>query len=250
MSANERPYVLSIAGFDPSGGAGVLADIKAFEAQKVYGLGVCTAVTYQHEAAFYGVEWLSVEKIQKQLDPLLDRYPVLWAKIGLIESLEVLEWVVDYLREKNKAIQLVWDPVVRASAGFTFHPATDAQRVRSICNKLMLVTPNLEEVAFLVPGKAAGAAARVLAGSCNVWLKGGHREQDAHDRLFLKTGEEVLFEGERLQGQDKHGTGCVASSVIVAEMAKKNTLPDACRIAKEYINRYIKSNETLLGYHL
>ena len=116
-----RPYVLSIAGYDPCGGAGVLADIKTFETIGVYGLAVTTGITYQNDHKFAGVHWLSKKKIKNQLYPLLEAYKVEYVKIGLIESLEVQSEVIELLLGYNNDIKIIWDPILKASAGFSFH---------------------------------------------------------------------------------------------------------------------------------
>src|SRR5688572_10171990 len=117
----KRPFALSIAGFDPSSGAGVTADLKTFEAHKVQGLGVCTAITFQNDNEFDGLEWLTKEKLQAQLEPLFRKFKIRTAKIGLIRNLETLNWLVDYLLSKNPEMRIIWDPFLKASAGFTFH---------------------------------------------------------------------------------------------------------------------------------
>ena len=116
-----RPYVLSIAGFDPSGGAGILADIKTMEALQVQGFGVATSLTYQNENAFLGLHWISLERIIAQLKPLISIYPISVVKIGLIESPTVLQGLLNYLKENLPSVRIVWDPILRASAGFDFH---------------------------------------------------------------------------------------------------------------------------------
>src|SRR3954471_22082493 len=103
-----RPNVLTIAGFDPSGGAGVLADCKTFEQHAVYGLAVCTAWTVQTDDSFLNIHWLSAEQIIEQLQPLMNKFVVSACKIGIIDSLESLLEVIVFLKESNPAIQIVW----------------------------------------------------------------------------------------------------------------------------------------------
>src|SRR5690606_29234163 len=114
----KRPYILSVAGFDPSGGAGILADIKTFEAYKTIGLGVSTALTYQTEDSFLGLDWQSEKQIDMQLEPLLKRYPIKFAKIGLVESLKSLSQIIEVLKHYNPGMKIIWDPILKASAGF------------------------------------------------------------------------------------------------------------------------------------
>jgi len=112
---------LSIAGFDPSAGAGVLADIKTFEANGVYGFGVVTALTYQNDIEFDKVEWMDVEKIEEQVAVLLRRFKMRHVKIGLIENIEVLDRLVQFLKTSISDPVIIYDPIIKASAGFTFH---------------------------------------------------------------------------------------------------------------------------------
>ena len=117
----KRPYVLSIAGFDPSGGAGVLADVKTFEANKVYGFGVMSALTFQNDSEFEKVEWIPLEKIMEQISVLQKRFQFEYIKIGLIENLEVLNQLILNLKSNISNPKIIWDPILKATAGFDFH---------------------------------------------------------------------------------------------------------------------------------
>src|ERR1700757_2780075 len=120
-----RKYVLSIAGFDPSGGAGILADIKTFEGNKVYGLGVISANTFQNDKEFKKVDWIPVEKIIEQIDILKTRFEFEYVKIGLIENLEVLNVIISHLTSHIPHLNIIWDPILKASAGYEFHKEVD-----------------------------------------------------------------------------------------------------------------------------
>src|SRR5258706_15915901 len=115
-----RKYVISIAGFDPSAGAGILADVKTLEAMKVYALGVCSGITFQTEDEFVGVSWIPLHQIELQLELLLKKYSVEFVKIGLIQSLEMLDELVQFVRTKFPGVKIIWDPILKASAGFQF----------------------------------------------------------------------------------------------------------------------------------
>src|SRR5688572_25961156 len=141
-----RPYALSIAGFDPSGGAGVLADCKTFEQHAVYGFGVSTAWTVQTDDSFLNIHWLTAEQIIEQLQPLVNKFDIPACKIGIIHSLETLTEVIRFLKEHNPAIQIVWDPVLKASAGFDFHAATSFHSLEAILASVTLITPNYQEL--------------------------------------------------------------------------------------------------------
>src|SRR5260221_632714 len=105
----ERPCVLSIAGFDPSGGAGILADIKTFEQHKVSGMGVVTGLTFQNDSEFDGVKWIEPNEIIKQIDVLTRKFKFQFVKIGMLESLDVLEKIISRLKANGS--KLIWDPI-------------------------------------------------------------------------------------------------------------------------------------------
>ena len=254
----KRKHVLSIAGHDPSGGAGVLADIKTFEAHKLVGLGVTTCITYQNENEFTGINWLEETQIIKQLDVLLKQYPAQVVKLGLIKNLDVLEKLIGHILLRDNKIKIVWDPILKASAGFEFHKAIDLEQVKRICKKIFLVTPNWQEASILSPADTAYNSAQSLASYCNVFLKGGHNEEKkGRDYLFSLTPTLSEGEGKRvyplkaktISKFGKHGSGCVLSSAIAANIAKGFKLHRACLLAKEYVTKFLMSNKTKLGYH-
>lgn len=243
-----RPYVLSIAGFDPSGGAGLLADCKTFEQHRVQGLCVCSALTVQTGSAFHKVDWLSIERILEQLQPLLEEYPVEVCKIGLVESAPILDSLIDCLRGTHPDITIVVDPILKASAGFDFQRGNAHDWV-SVYQKVNLITPNTEEAIFLLGDDHLNIP-------CNVLLKGGHNtEQKGRDSLLLQSvmssQKAIHFLPSEKQGaiSEKHGSGCVLSAAIAANLALGNCLEDACRKAKQYIEQYLASSPALLGFH-
>ena len=235
--SESRPYCISIAGFDPCGGAGILTDIKTFENLKVMGLGVLSALTYQNDDTFEGITWNTFTQIKQQLFQL-KKYPVQFAKIGIIEDFEILYKCINLLEDSFPGISIVWDPVLKASAGFQFH--ADKVIPDDLMKKLFLLTPNMDEYNQLnLNGKV----------SCNVLLKGGHREIKGTDTLF-SDGIEQNIEGKPFNNQmAKHGTGCVLSSAITAFLAKGEELTEACQKAKAYVEEFMLSNDSNLGYH-
>ena len=259
--SSKRPYILGIAGHDPSGGAGVLADIKTFEAHKLLGLGVTTCITYQNENEFTGVDWLDELQVIKQLDILLKQYHVEVVKIGLIKNIDVLEKLIDHIFKKEKTIKIIWDPILKASAGFEFHNKLDKQQLERICKKIFLITPNWQEANILYPSDTAYSSAQSLATYCNVFLKGGHNEEKkGRDYLFSLTpalskgegenkGKVYPFKAKLISAFGKHGSGCVLSSAIAANLAKGFKLHRACLLGKNYVTSFLLSNKTKLGYH-
>lgn len=247
MLDSQKYFALSIAGFDPCGGAGVLADIKTFEANNVYGLGVCSAITFQNDNTFVGVEWVSFENILNQLDPLFDKYLINVVKIGLIESLDVFSRLISYLKEKNKDIKIIWDPILKASAGFQFHADVKKDLLNSIAQNIHLITPNWPEAQNLFGTIDTSLLKKQVA--CAVYLKGGHASySSAKDFLFDKNTE-YHFESAWIENGEKHGSGCVLSAAIAANIAKKQNLRAACENAKNYVSTFLASTETLLGFH-
>ena len=232
-----RPAVLSIAGLDPSGGAGILADIKTFEQHKVQGFGVCTALTYQTENKFLGLDWLSNKQLLDQFAPLFEQYDIKAVKIGLIQHAQ-LKFTLNHL---PKNIPIIWDPVLNASAGFDFENELDFNTIQEILPFITLITPNLEEYASLELGNIK---------STNVLLKGGHHNENKNDRLILTNGETHEIIGEKFtKAFNKHGTGCILSSAIASNLALGCTLEQACILAKKYVENILKSNDGLLAYH-
>jgi hydroxymethylpyrimidine/phosphomethylpyrimidine kinase len=244
-----RPYALTIAGFDPSAGAGVLADVKAMEANGVYGLAACTALTVQNDVAFERVSWVGLADIQDQIRLLLARFPVGFVKIGLFESLPLLQELISWLKRQNPATHIIWDPVLKATAGYEFHAQPDAALLQAICRELALITPNRPEALRLTPAASPEAAAEALATWCPVLLKGGHDTADLATDLLLVGSERREFSAPRLPHGEKHGSGCVLSAAVLARLALGDDLATACQSGKAYTSAFLGSNDTLLGYH-
>jgi len=240
-----RPYVVSIAGFDPSGGAGVLADIKTFEAHKVYGMGVCSAITFQNDASFLGIEWLDVKEIIRQLEPIITKFAISAVKVGIIKNLQTLIEVIDYIENFHQGIKIVLDPVLKASAGFDFHGDLNVNEIIKVLKQVTLVTPNYNEMLSLENMLKSAP----LKAYTNVLLKGGHNpEQEGTDILFFE-GKVIEIPPKVEDITAKHGSGCVLSSAITSNLALGHSLPQSCVLAKEYIEQFLNSNTTPLGYH-
>ena len=244
-----RPYALTIAGFDPSAGAGLLSDVKTLEASGVYGLGVCTALTVQNDVAFERVSWVPAAEIREQIHVLFARFEVDFIKIGLVESLPQLLELVRWLKQQNPGLQLVWDPVLKATAGYEFHRAPPRELVRALCTEMALITPNQPEMLRLWPAESVAAAAAAVSRFCPLLLKGGHATGACSTDVLLAAGGQHAFSAPRLPRGEKHGSGCVLSAAVLAGLAKGHELVEACRLGKEYTTAFLASNDTLLGYH-
>lgn len=246
-----RPIVLSIAGFDPCAGAGVLADIKTFEQHKCLGMAVNTAITNQVEDKFISVNWLSLEEIKEPLKQIFNRYHITYVKIGIIENIKILSELIDFLKQQNENIQLIWDPVLSASSGFHFIENWDKKLLEETLKKIYLLVPNTNEATTLTGMENKLQAAQFLASFCHVLLKGGHSEAETGlDYLFYNQKQLKIpaITSDKLAA--KHGSGCILSSAVTANLALGHNIDTACQQAKIYIERILKSNSNLLAYHV
>ncbi|MES2799299.1 MAG: bifunctional hydroxymethylpyrimidine kinase/phosphomethylpyrimidine kinase [Bacteroidota bacterium] len=247
----DRPIVLSIAGFDPSGGAGVLADVKTFEQHRCLGFAVQTAITVQTEDQFLSVEWIAYDKIIEQLKPLLAHYSISTIKIGLIESLPVLLKLLLWLKENCPDAKIVWDPILSASAGEKFHSEWSQELLDSILKKVLLLTPNSDEAKLLGQTDKPSTAAENLSLLTNVLLKGGHLAYlQGTDMLIAINGKKWTFSPASNEVYPKHGSGCILSAAIVSNLALGLSLDAACEAAKRYTERALASNKQHLAYHV
>ena len=248
MNQGSRPYVLSIAGFDPSAGARILADIKTFENSGVYGLGVVSALTWQNDVSFEKVEWIEVSKIISQVELLLRRFEVKYIKIGLIESMEVLKQVVMYLRENIVDPVIVYDPILKASAGFAFHDVKPGH-FADIVEGIYCITPNIPEAHKLLGEEDLQTKLEEASELVNIYLKGGHGSGGTVTDLLFTSDHTYAFPNDRLPKGEKHGSGCVLSGALTAQLALGNEIEVAAENANRYTYQFLGSNETLLGYH-
>lgn len=243
----KRPNILSIGGFDPSGGAGVLADVKTIEALKGVGMAVQTANTVQTEDLFLSVNWFSSDEIIIQLKALLNRYVFDGVKIGLIHDFLFLNKFIPLLRENNPSVIIVWDPVLSASAGFKFDQ--DLSVLSQVLSKVDYITPNWNEMRKLSKAETAQLGGELLSAYTKVYLKGGHHETNP--------GKDFLFDNENVKSfnpkpgpySEKHGSGCVFASALVVNLCKGYPEQKAILRAKRYIEQFLKSDASKLGRH-
>ncbi|HWK04105.1 MAG TPA: hydroxymethylpyrimidine/phosphomethylpyrimidine kinase [Puia sp.] len=248
-----RPNVLVIAGYDQSGGAGVLADVKTLEAHGVYGYAVCTGMTFQNERTITKVQWFTEKEIFEQIDLCCQSARFDWVKIGICRSVTMIGSILRHLREHNPAIKIILDPVIRASSGLDFWEGIDRDGFESVAGQTWLLTPNWEEIGWLYPGQDIPGRCQSLSlsASCNLYLKGGHNpHHPGRDYLWSKGEVQVLdaaMEGTVVY--PKHGSGCVLASSLTANLALGYPLELAAGRAKQYIHQFLTSNKTLLGWH-
>jgi len=248
---NERPNVLVIAGYDQSGGAGVLADVKTLEAHGVYAYAVCTGLTFQNERTISRIQWLSREDIFEQIDLCFRSVPFEWVKIGITRSAAMLGAITRHLRQHHAGIKIVLDPVVRASSGATFWEGTDRDAFREMAGEVYLLTPNWEEIGWLYPEEDPMACCERLSADCHIYLKGGHHPvYPGRDWLWSRGRvTELLPAADPATIFPKHGSGCVLASSLAANLALGHELPQAAAHAKRYTEQFLNSNKTLLGWH-
>ncbi|MCK4923089.1 MAG: bifunctional hydroxymethylpyrimidine kinase/phosphomethylpyrimidine kinase [Bacteroidales bacterium] len=250
-SINVRNFTLSIAGFDPSSGAGISSDIKTFEQHKVQGLGVITAITFQNESTFQGVNWLSFEQIKKQIESICHKYQPKFVKIGLIENFKVLREIINLLKELNAEVKIIWDPIFKASANFDFHTVINKKDLNLLLRDIYLITPNIPECESIFETSNADEIQSIISSQniCKVLVKGGHSLSDNVIDVLVEQSTTTSFNGKRIVNKDKHGTGCVLSAAICSNLANGNNLQASIKKAKTYVSRFIDSNNLLLGYH-
>ncbi len=246
----DRSIVLSVAGFDPSAGAGVLADIKTFEASFVYGLAICTANTFQTDQSFLRCDWFKIEDVEQQIEILSNRFSIEVVKIGIVPNFNFLEKVADKILKNNPLCKIIWDPVYKSSTGFQFFDTewTNEDRNR-VLSKLYLLTPNTAESKVFSKCEDALDGGKYLSQFCSVLLKGGHSSVSSSSDILFAHSKEIVFESDRFKTQGKHGSGCVLSASIAAQLSLGCSLEEACVEAKKYISNYLLSSENLLGYH-
>lgn len=243
--------VLTIAGFDPSGGAGVLADCKTFAAFDCFGAAAITSLTSQNTQGVYATYHQTGEILRQQLAPVLEDYEVAAVKIGMLPTRELVE-VVAAMIPKYDLKNIVIDPVLRASSGYSLiEDVTKNLLLEALLPLTDLVTPNLDEVEMLLGTKPSSLtemeeAAQHLSQQFTakkktpvaVLVKGGHLPQTATDVLF--DGKEIhVFSTAKIASRHTHGTGCTLSSAIAALLAHGFVLPEAVQRAKAYVTAAI-----------
>jgi hydroxymethylpyrimidine/phosphomethylpyrimidine kinase len=246
--------VLSIAGSDPSGGAGIQADLKTFAARGTYGMAVLTALTAQNTQRVTGVQLVPADFVAAQIRSILADIRVDAVKIGMIATAGIAETVADVLRPYRETRPIVLDPVMVAKGG---SPLLSSDAVDAVIGSLMplatIVTPNLPEAAALL-GEPVATTREAMASQAErlrklgpraVLVKGGHLDGgDSPDVLADETGIH-WFDGRRVATKNTHGTGCTLSSAIAAELAKGASPGEAVATAKTYLAGAIAAADRL-----
>lgn len=250
---NGIPNVLTIAGSDSGGGAGIQADLKTFSALGTYGLSVITALTAQNTRAVTAIHDVPQDMIAAQIDTVFDDIRIDAVKIGMLSRPEVIEVVAERLR-RHGAGPIVLDPVMVAKSGDSL---LQPDAVSALCDHLLpladIITPNLPEAGVLLgttapddPGRMRAVLSDLRAlGPAAILLKGGHlKEGDAID-LFDDGGGVRELTGKRVSTRNTHGTGCTLSAAIAALLGGGLPLGEAVSEAKDYISRAIEAADRL-----
>jgi hydroxymethylpyrimidine/phosphomethylpyrimidine kinase len=251
---------LSIAGSDPTGGAGLQADLQVFRALGVHGAGVVTALTVQDSSKVYEVLPVFPNVVLAQLRKLFEDFTPDAIKIGMLASDDVARMVELGLRglgdSSGARPPIVLDPVLEASDGTRLLERRALAAVQDLVGVTTLVTPNLSEAQALTgcdvsteEGSQLAASALVMnLGATAALVKGGHRDGPPHDLFAERAGGSVSFtwlEGKRIAGEPVHGTGCALASAIAAELAKGAVLRDAVDSARRFVADAIRRAEHL-----
>jgi hydroxymethylpyrimidine/phosphomethylpyrimidine kinase len=233
--------VLSIAGSDSGGGAGIQADLKTMLAHGVHGMTVLTAVTAQNSVGVQGIWSLPRAAIEAQFRSVIDDIGVDAVKIGMLGSEETVACVADLVADLDPAVPLVVDPVCVSKHGDRL---IDQQAIGALHNLLFphatVITPNLDEAAALTE-RSADTPAPTLAdllldyGPRWVLIKGGHAVGDAIDYLKGRDGSEFSYRAARDDNRHTHGTGCTLASALASQLALGHSVPQATALAKAYV---------------
>ena len=247
---SKTPVVLTIAGSDNSGGAGIQADLKTFTRLGVYGTSALTCVVAEHPGRVSSITAVEPTMVAEQIRLVFEAFPVKAAKTGMLFSAAIIRRVAQEVRKK-KGLKLVVDPVMVATSGAALlKPEAEKAMAKFLFPLAALVTPNLDEAARLLGRKlktseAAKEAALELAKKWRVpfLVKGGHLGlRCAEDFLAWPNGKVRIFSARRIRGVETHGTGCTYSAAICAGLAQGLSLERAVAQGKRFITRAIRKH--------
>jgi hydroxymethylpyrimidine/phosphomethylpyrimidine kinase len=250
MDVETKPVVLTIAGLDPSGGAGIVADIKTISALGCFPAAALTSITYQNTTGVFGAEHQTAETLRAHVEPVIRDLDVVAAKTGMLPTAEIVAEVARLFSEEQLPAPVV-DPVMVSTSG---HDLIGDEAFQILKTRLLrvarVVTPNIPEaerlVGFSIESEAdmRRAAEEIKSmGARAVLVKGGHRaiQRQAIDLLLDENENFVEFREEYLDVGEIHGSGCTLSAAIAAGLGKGMSLEDAIRAAKNYVTEAIKS---------
>ncbi len=245
---------MSIAGFDPSSGAGITADLKTFAAHNCYGVAAITALTVQNTRGVNGIYPVESSVLKECIKALLADASVKAIKIGMVANRANAEVIAEIL--DANAAPAVLDPVLRSSSGWDLVDASGYEYLREhLLSRVQVITPNLLEAAALtglkvenVEGMKGAARKLIEMGARRVVVTGGHLDK-AID-VYFDGVEFQTFVGDRVKPDNTHGTGCTFSSALAANLALGGQLPDAVVLAKAYVTEAIRKAYAIGPYRL
>lgn len=250
---HQYPRVLSIAGSDSGGGAGIQADLKTFAALGCFGMTAITALTAQNTCGVRAIHPVPPDMLRAQIDAVLEDIGADAVKVGMLHSPEIVRTVAQAI-DRHQLSRVVFDPVMVATSGAKLidDPAI-AVLVAELFPRAALITPNLDEAALLVgrpltsAQDMAQAAAELMArGARAVLLKGGHLAGDTViDVLLQQTGEPLWLQAPRIDTANTHGTGCTLSSAIAAHLALGATLTEAVQHARTFVRQALQAGASV-----
>ena len=248
------PVVLTIAGSDSGGGAGIQADIKTMSALGAFATSAITAVTVQNTLGVNGIHDIPCEIVADQIEAVLSDLPVKAIKIGMINKVELVE-VIACAIKKHKIEHVVLDPVMVATSGGKLMQSSTVEKLKSVLFPLStIITPNLYEVGVLLNKQITSAdemesAAKALGdlGCKSVLVKGGHlSDAEMVDILWLSKEQEIhTFSAPQIHTKNLHGTGCSLSSAIATFLAFGKNIPESVDLAKDYITDAIEAGKDI-----
>ncbi|MFK7764151.1 MAG: bifunctional hydroxymethylpyrimidine kinase/phosphomethylpyrimidine kinase [Roseobacter sp.] len=246
------PNVLSIAGSDPSGGAGIQADLKAISANGAFAMAALTALTAQNTQGVSGIHLVPPEFVQSQIKAIFDDIRVDAVKIGMIANAEIAQIVAHALSEFD--VRVILDPVMIAKGGASLlQPDAVTVMRETLLPRAMVLTPNLPEAAHLLGVNVAQTRAEMeiqghalcALGPQAVLMKGGHLDGQGSPDCLVTESALTWFEATRIQTHNTHGTGCTLSSALAAQIAKGGNIEAAVKAAKSYVATAIAHADTL-----
>ncbi|MGO4708334.1 bifunctional hydroxymethylpyrimidine kinase/phosphomethylpyrimidine kinase [Chryseobacterium sp. 2TAF14] len=251
MKKYTYPTVLTIAGFDGSGGAGIQADIKTFSALGCYATSVLTALPVQNTMGVRKIYPVPTEAVADQIKAVLDDIFPDAIKIGMVHTSQLVETIVNTLKKYPK-IPIVFDPVMVATSG---HRLIEEETIQTIVEQLFpiaeIITPNMDEASILAKMEVKTledmqkAGEKILQSGCkNILLKGGHQElPTVTSLLFEENGKQSSFETIKFATNNTHGSGCTLSSAIAAFIARGENLFNSVESAQQYVFEAIKNGK-------
>lgn len=245
---NNPPVCLTIAGHDPSGGAGIIADIKTFTAFGCFATAAITSLTFQNTTGVFGAVNQTAESVRGQVEPVIQDFQIASVKTGMLPTGEVIEETARLVKE-NDLPNFVVDPVVRSTSGFDLiNDAALQVLIEKLFPLALVVTPNIAEAERISGVKIDSfermreAAAKIYElGAKNVLVKSGHLIHEGKTRDLLFDGESFeVFSGVYIETNATHGTGCTLASAIAANLARGEDLITAISIAKNFVTEAIR----------